>query len=330
MTLMAGMLISSGSVVHAGLFDFLAPKASWQNCDVNSCTVGGSTNVTSSYAKTKYPILLAHGMAGFSAVGPLQYWNGITEDLVGNGANVFVAQQASFNSSEVRGEQLLIQAKQVLAITGAQKINLIGHSHGTQSVRYVAGLLPNKIASVTAVGGPTKGSDVADVVYEFSKSPVGPIAAPIIAAGVNAFFSLVGIGSGHYYEQDALAGMYSLTTRGAAEFNQRFPDGVPTTACGTGTELVNGVRYYSWSGTGVLTNVLDPFDYALAATSLLIPSENDGLVPRCSSHLGTVIRDNYAFNHLDEVNQVLGLVGFLQNHVTPYRIQANRLKNQGL
>lgn len=330
MTLMAGMLISSGSVVHAGLFDFLPPKASWQNCDVNSCTVGGSTNVTSSYAKTKYPILLAHGMAGFSAVGPLQYWNGITEDLVGNGANVFVAQQASFNSSEVRGEQLLIQAKQVLAITGAQKINLIGHSHGTQSVRYVAGLLPNKIASVTAVGGPTKGSDVADVVYEFSKSPVGPIAAPIIAAGVNAFFSLVGIGSGHYYEQDALAGMYSLTTRGAAEFNQRFPDGVPTTACGTGTELVNGVRYYSWSGTGVLTNVLDPFDYALAATSLLIPSENDGLVPRCSSHLGTVIRDNYAFNHLDEVNQVLGLVGFLQNPVTPYRIQANRLKNQGL
>lgn len=330
MTLMAGMLISSGSVVHAGLFDFLAPKASWQNCDVNSCTVGGSTNVTSSYAKTKYPILLAHGMAGFSAVGPLQYWNGITEDLVGNGANVFVAQQASFNSSEVRGEQLLIQAKQVLAITGAQKINLIGHSHGTQSVRYVAGLLPNKIASVTAVGGPTKGSDVADVVYEFSKSPVGPIAAPIIAAGINAFFSLVGIGSGHYYEQDALAGMYSLTTRGAAEFNQRFPDGVPTTACGTGTELVNGVRYYSWSGTGVLTNVLDPFDYALAATSLLIPSENDGLVPRCSSHLGTVIRDNYAFNHLDEVNQVLGLVGFLQNPVTPYRIQANRLKNQGL
>ncbi|MFW1941247.1 lipase family alpha/beta hydrolase [Acinetobacter junii] len=330
MTLMAGMLISSGSVVHAGLFDFLAPKASWQNCDVNSCTVGGSTNVTSSYAKTKYPILLAHGMAGFSAVGPLQYWNGITEDLVGNGANVFVAQQASFNSSEVRGEQLLIQTKQVLAITGAQKINLIGHSHGTQSVRYVAGLLPNKIASVTAVGGPTKGSDVADVVYEFSKSPVGPIAAPIIAAGVNAFFSLVGIGSGHYYEQDALAGMYSLTTRGATEFNQRFPDGVPTTACGTGTELVNGVRYYSWSGTGVLTNVLDPFDYALAATSLLIPSENDGLVPRCSSHLGTVIRDNYAFNHLDEVNQVLGLVGFLQNPVTPYRIQANRLKNQGL
>lgn len=330
MALMAGMLVSSGSVVHAGLFDFLAPKASWQNCNVNSCSVGGSTSVTSSYAKTKYPILLAHGMAGFSAVGPLQYWNGITEDLVGNGANVFVAQQASFNSSEVRGEQLLLQAKQVLAITGAQKVNLIGHSHGSQSIRYVAGLIPNQVASVTSVGGPAKGSNVADVVYAVTQSPIGPAASPIIAGAVNAFFSLVGIGSGHYYDQDAIAGLNSLTTAGSANFNQRFPAGVPTTACGAGTELVNGVRYYSWSGTGVLTNVLDPMDYGLAATSLLIPGENDGLVPRCSSHLGMVIRDNYAFNHLDEVNQILGLVGFLQNPVTPFRTQANRLKNQGL
>lgn len=51
MALMVGMLATSGSVVHAGLFDFLAPKASWQNCNVNTCSIGGSTNVTSSYAK---------------------------------------------------------------------------------------------------------------------------------------------------------------------------------------------------------------------------------------------------------------------------------------
>ncbi len=331
MTLMAGMLVSSGSVVHAGLFDFLAPKASWQNCNVNSCSVGGSARVTSDYAKTKYPILLAHGMAGFSAVGPMQYWHGITEDLVGNGANVFVAQQASFNSSEVRGEQLLLQTKQVLAITGAEKVNLIGHSHGTHSIRYVAGLLPNRVASVTAVGGPVKGSDVADAVYAFTQSPVGPVATPVLEAAINAFGALVGIGSGNYYDQDALAGLNSLTTAGSADFNQRFPAGVPTTACGSGTELAsNGVRYYSWSGTSPFTNALDPMDYALTATSLIIPGESDGLVPRCSSHLGTVIRDNYAFNHLDEVNQVLGLVGFLQNPVTPFRLHANRLKNQNL
>ncbi|QER39892.1 triacylglycerol lipase [Acinetobacter suaedae] len=329
--LTTGMLISGGSVVHAGLFSFLSPKASWQNCDVKSCSVGGSTNVTSSYAKTKYPIVLAHGMSGFSAVGPLQYWHGITEDLVSNGANVFVTQQAAFNSSEVRGEQLLLQTKQILAISGAEKVNLVGHSHGTHSIRYVAGLMPEKVASVTAVAGPGKGSDVADAVYDFTQSPVGPVAAPVISAGVNAFGALIGIGSGNYYDQDSLAGLWSLTTAGAAEFNQRFPAGIPTAACGSGRELEsNGVRYYSWTGISPFTNALDPFDYALTATSLLIPGDSDGLVPRCSSHLGTVIRDNYAFNHLDEVNQVLGLVGFLQNPVTPFRLQANRLKNLNL
>ncbi len=330
MTLVTGILIGSGSVVHAGLFNFLAPKASWQNCNVNSCSVGGSTNVTSSYAKTKYPILLAHGMSGFSAVGPLQYWNGITEDLVENGASVFVAQQAPFNSSEVRGEQLLLQTKQVLAITGAQKVNLIGHSHGSQSIRYVAGLLPDKVASVTAVGGPNKGSEFIEAVNSLFDGPAGVVAEPVLSTAINAFFSLVSIGSGHYYDQDTTAGIKSLSLKGAEAFNQRFPAGVPTTACGSGTEVVNGIRYYSWSGTKIMTNVLDPVDYAMVATSMFMPKENDGLVSRCSSHLGNVIRDDYAFNHFDEVNQVLGLVGFLQNPVTPYRAHANRLKNLGL
>lgn len=324
------LVINSGAVVNAAFSDSSTSKSSWLNCNVNSCTEGGSASVKSSYAKTKYPIVLAHGMAGFSAVGPLQYWNGITEDLVANGASVYVAQQASFNSSEVRGEQLLLQVKQILAITGAEKVNLIGHSHGSQSVRYVAGLMPNKVASATSVGGPNKGSPVADIVYNLTKSPVGPILEPALGTAVNVFFSLVGVGSGHYYDQNSVAGLNSLTTVGAADFNKRFSAGVPVTQCGSGDELVKGVRYYSWGGTSPATNILDPFDSGLLALSLLIPSESDGLVSRCSNHLGTVIRDNYAFNHLDEVNQTLGLVGFLQNPVTPYRLQANRLKNLGL
>lgn len=322
------LLISGGAVVNAAS----TTKSSWLNCNVNSCTKGGSASVKSNYAQTKYPIVLAHGMAGFSAIGPLQYWNGITEDLVTNGANVYVAQQASFNSSEVRGEQLLLQVKQILAITGAEKVNLIGHSHGAQSIRYVAGLIPNNVASVTSVGGPNKGSPVADIVYNLTQSPVGPVLEPALATAVNVLFSLVGVGvgSGHYYEQNSIAGLISLTTAGAADFNKRFAAGVPVTECGSGDEVVKGVRYYSWGGTSPATNILDPFDSGLLALSLLIPSQSDGLVSRCSNHLGTVIRDNYAFNHLDEVNQTLGLVGFLQNPVTPYRLQANRLKNLGL
>jgi triacylglycerol lipase len=44
-----------------------------------------------------------------------------------------------------------------------------------------------------------------------------------------------------------------------------------------------------------------------------------------------VIRDNYFQNHLDEVNQLLGLVSiFESNPKTLFRNHANRLKNLGL
>jgi triacylglycerol lipase len=305
-------------------------------CSTSGCgTTGGSANVTSSYAQTKYPIVLAHGMAGFSQIGPIDYWYGIPGDLTANGAKVYVTQVASFQSSEVRGEQLLAQVNTVLAITGAAKVNLIGHSHGSQSIRYVAGVIPAKVASATAVGGPNTGSPVADLIKGVTNIPgLGPVAAPVIAGIVNAFFSFVDITSGKAYEQDALAGLNSLTTAGAAAFTANYPAGMPaaSTPCASGAAVANGVHYYSWGGTGHLTNLLDPSDILLAATGVAFGGKgNDGLVGQCSSHLGVVLRDNYNMNHLDEVNQVFGLVSIFETSpVTVFRAQANRLKVAGL
>lgn len=336
---LSGSLLATVSTGAQASFlsDLFPPKnstsAGWQYCNVDGCKAGGDTaRVTTDYAKTKYPIVLGHGMGGFSAIAGVDYWYGIPKDLTANGASVFVTQQASFNSSEVRGEQLLSQVKQILAITGKEKVNLIGHSHGSQSVRYVAGLIPQSVASVTTVGGAAKGSPVADVIAQVRDAPVvGGVIGATISSGVNAFFSLVGIASGHYYDQDSLAGLDSLTAKGASAFNQKFPEGVPTTACGQGNEVGNnGVRYYSWSGKSIITNILDPNDALSTATSLLISEPSDGIVPVCSSHLGKVIRDDYAYNHFDEINQTLGMVGLLQDPVAQYRIQANRLKGLGL
>lgn len=304
-------------------------------CDPTSCRIDGNVAATSTYAQTKFPIVLAHGMAGFSKAGPLDYWYGIPQDLSKNGNTVFVTQVASFNSSEVRGEQLLKQVQQILAITGAQKVNLIGHSHGAQSIRYVAGLMPARIASATSVGGPNTGSPVADVITGVTTIPgVGPIAASSISSIVNGFGALVGLASGEKLSQDSLAGLASLSSKGAAAFNAKFPAGMPSAAtpCGQGAAVANGVRYYSWSGTSVLTNVVDPIDYGLLLTQAAFGGKaNDGLVPQCSSHLGMVIRDDYRMNHLDEVNQVLGLVSLFEtNPVSVFRQQANRLKVAGL
>lgn len=288
----------------------------------------------SSYAETRYPIVLAHGMAGFDNIGPLDYWYGIPGDLRKRGASVYLTQVSSFNSSEVRGEQLLAQVQDILAISGAQKVNLIGHSHGSHSVRYVAAVMPNRVASATAVGGPNKGSPVADLVEDVS-GVIGNDLTGVVGDVVSAFGGLIGLAAGEKLPQDALAGLASLTTEGSADFNRRFPAGIPTTDCGEGAHTVNGVRYYSWSGTRHLTNALDPIDIPLAATGLAFIGksdwQNDGLVGRCSSHLGDVIRDNYRMNHLDEVNQVVGLTYLFETDpVVVFRNHANRLKNAGL
>jgi len=326
-------LVFVGSLLATSLAS--ATTATYQFCSTSGCKAAGSATVTSTYAKTKYPLVLAHGMGGFTALGGLsigQYFYGINANLTSNGATVFATQVASFDSSYVRGEQLRSQVNQILAITGAQKVNLIGHSQGVLDSRYVAATMPNNVASVTGVAGPNLGSPVADVVKSVTQSPVvGGVLTAVLSSGVNAFFSLLDLSSGQQYSQSSLAGMNQLTTSGMAAFNAQFPQGMPTTNCGQGASSVRGIKYYSWGGTGVLTNLLNPADYFLGLTSVLIPGASDGLVGQCSSHLGVVIRDNYFQNHLDEVNLFLGLVSPLEaSPVTLFRSQANRLKNVGL
>ena len=91
------------------------------------------------------------------------------------------------------------------------------------------------------------------------------------------------------------------------------------------------MAYFSWSGAQPYTNVFDPSDPVLALTSLAFSEKNDGLVASCSSHLGRVIRDDYALNHLDEVNQMIGITNLFETSpVTIFRQQANRLQGMGL
>jgi triacylglycerol lipase len=277
------------------------------------------------YTQTKYPIVLVHGLFGFDRIGPVDYFYGVAGALRSGGAQVYVAQVSATNSTEVRGEQLLLQVKQVLAATGAAKVNLIGHSHGSPTARYVASVRPDLVASVTGVGGVNKGSKVADVLAGY---------APPVAYGiVEAFSTLISTLSGSpQLPQSAAGALASLSTPGSLAFNAQHPQGVPLTACGEGAPVVNGVHYFSWSGNRIITNPFDLIDAHFLLTTLAFQGEpNDGLVSTCSSRLGRVIRDNYAMNHLDEVNQMIGLVHLFEtNPVTVYRQHANRLQGLGL
>jgi triacylglycerol lipase len=283
------------------------------------------------YTQTKYPIVLVHGLLGFdSLLGVYDYWYGIPSELRSGGAKVYAASVSASNYTEVRGEQLIQDLDHLRALYGYTKFNLIGHSHGGPTARYVASVRPDLVASVTTLGAPHTGSKVADGLN--TALPPGSPLRPVVVGFVNALSTFLGWLSGNSDPQYALGALASLTSSGSATFNSHHPQGMPSSACGQGAAVVNGIRYYSMGGTSVLTNILDASDALLGAGGLFFGFDaNDGLVGRCSSHLGVVLRDDYGWNHLDEVNQMFGLRGlFSSSPASVLRAQANRLKTAGL
>lgn len=274
------------------------------------------------YTETEHPIVLVHGLSGFDELfGFVDYFNGVPDALAADGAEVYIPQVSAANSTEVRGEQLLAQVQEIVATTDAEKVNLVGHSHGGPTVRYVAGVAPDLVASASSVSGVNWGTPVADATASGELDGLGDIV-----------FSIVDGASGGGLPQDTGAAIESLSTAGSVAFNQDFPAGVPSEYCGNdGAAEVNGVRYYSWGGDTVKTNLVDASDPLLAATATLIDEPNDGLVPSCSMKLGDVISVGYELNHLDTVNHLFGMTS--RNAADPvelYRQQANRLKQAGL
>ena len=300
--------------------------------------------------KTKYPIVLVHGLSGFDSL-IFDYFYGVKSELSSVGATkVYAPQLTAYNNSEARGEELVEYLEDLRAITGASKFNLIGHSQGGIDSRYAAAVRPDLVASVTSVGSPHRGSDTADVIKD------SPLEGVVLTIG-NAVGTLLAFLTGDSsQQQNAMGSLESLNSEGAAVYNAKYPQGLRVGACrevprnnvgswlfpkwvydysvNDGAHNVNGVKYYSWTGTYnplVDSNVLDASDAFLAATALTFGEKNDGLVGRCSTHLGKVIRDDYTMNHLDEVNMLFGIRGLWSTNPLPlFSNHARRLKNAGL
>jgi triacylglycerol lipase len=274
----------------------------------------------STYAQTQYPIVLVHGVMGFSDIIGVDYFYQIPSALRSNGATVYVASVSSVNDNDVRGEQLLKQLQQWAAIGGHQKFNLVAHSQGGPTARYVAGVAPSLVASVSSVSSPHDltgpgGRDVA-LAYLVNSTKLA-----------NFLGSVIGWMSGSPdLPQDS--GALQAWAKDTPSFNARFPAGQPTTYCGQGAEKANGIYFYSVAGNKPKTNVFDLTDTVMTVESGIA---TDGVVPVCGAHWGKVLRDNYPWNHLDEMNHLMGLVGFAApDPVAFYTQQANRLKLLGL
>ena len=142
--------------------------------------------------------------------------------------------------------------------------------------------------------------------------------------------------SGASNSQDGIAALETLTTPGTTSLNDALGwKGVNRNACaGTSEDVwISGqkIKFFSWTGRAVWTNVFDITDPFLGVTSLAFGSEpNDGLVGVCATMMGNVIGTHYDMNHVDAINHLLGARSLWTNPVSLYRSQANRLKNRGL
>ncbi len=119
---------------------------------------------------TKYPVVLAHGMgASAEILGIMNYWGSIDGALEDEGAEVYVTSVNGMDSTRNKAEDFKAQFLEILAVSGAEKANIIGHSHGTIYSRdAISNLgLDTKVASLTSIAGPHKGSYI--VVFLFDK-----------------------------------------------------------------------------------------------------------------------------------------------------------------
>ena len=290
---------------------------------------------------TRYPLVLVPGMLGFIRLLLYPYWYGIIKALRRGGATVIAVQVSPLNSTEARGEQLLARIDEILRETGAARVNLFGHSQGSLTARYAAAKRPDLVASVTSVAGPNHGSELADYLQKHypANSAKGRL-LEVLLRFVGWLMALLETGyHGPKLPVDIHASHQSLTSEGVALFNQHYPQGLPETWGGHGPEEVNGVRYYSWSGTlqpgktdrgGNLFDGTNRSCRLFAKTFVREPGQCDGMVGRYSSHLGTVIGDDYPLDHFDIVNQSLGLVGKGADPVRLFVEHAARLKAAGV
>ena len=307
------------------------------------------TNPT--YANTQYPIVLVHGLYGFDDILGIDYWYRVAEALELGGGTVYTIPVPKLNSTVVRGEHLLTELQALEAATNAGKFHLMGHSHGGPTVRYIINTAPELLASVTTIGGVNAyGVEAMDQYIDALESFFPGVVGQAMLNGLAELIEHLG-GNEQNHESYALASFRSFSREAVLEFNQSHFQGLPPgwddgsyiNNCldGSGqpiegdysdTVAGHNILFYSWSGTGVETNVLDPTDLLISYTAdQLGGGPSDGMVEQCISHFGKVIRSDYDLNHLDEMNWAFAMRrATATNPLMIYRQMAHRLKNEGL
>lgn len=270
--------------------------------------------------KTKYPIILAHGMGFMPSTTYPNSFPGIVAALQARGATVYTPVVEPLGPTREKAEQFKAEFLKIKADYSDPniKFNIIGHSHGGIYTRdAITNLgLSSYVASLTTVDSPHRGSFIAQVNVDIAEI------APWLANMIAGLIPMVGDPAKLEINNIQLSIDYMTKV-----FNPNCPN-------------KSGVYYQSWSGmyrrydifkttvdflimlvqimTGTSPQPSTPAEYVAALYKLLpdLATEtyilgggvNDGLVSVSSAKWGTYLGTqagpwySAGVNHLDVVN----------------------------
>jgi triacylglycerol lipase len=117
----------------------------------------------------KYPLVLVHGAGFRDKTMGINYWGRIPAYLKKEGLTVHYGKTDAWGTVESNGEILKHTILDILAETGAEKVNIIAHSKGGLEARYAAHFpgMESKIASITTMAAPHRGTKAMNVALKF-------------------------------------------------------------------------------------------------------------------------------------------------------------------
>lgn len=223
------------------------------------------TRVDSDICRTRYPLLMVHGVL-FRDLKYFNYWGRIPKELLRYGATIYYGNQEAVGTIEYNGHDIHRRIVEMLEETGSEKVNIIAHSKGGLDARYAIQHygLGDRVASLTTISTPHRGCRFVDMLL--GVLPDGLVR--FLDRVVNRAFGRLGDQNPDFY-----GAVHQFTTDHSARFNE---------------EVVDDARVYYQSYVASMRSFLS--DSLLSVPYLLIKpleGQNDGLVSIESAKWGS-------------------------------------------
>jgi len=166
--------------------------------------------------KTKYPLLLVHGVF-WRDWKNFNYWGRIPKELEANGATCFYGNHESSSSVAESGAELADCIRNIISETGCEKLNMIAHSKGGLDCRYAISRMDmgKYTASLTTVCTPHYGcNSIRKIVELIPDKAIG-----YINKKYETLYTVLGDEN-----PDFISGLEGITDTECAALNKQMPD----------------------------------------------------------------------------------------------------------